>query len=54
MANNRFAKQGLGSVRRDWNVLRAVRRFRNQGQGPSWEYYLSNTRNGKVKYTGVR
>jgi hypothetical protein len=54
MANNKFSKAGLGSVRRDWNVLRAVRRFRGQSLGPSWEEYVRSTQRGRVRYSGKK
>ena len=51
---NKFSKAGLGSVRRDWNVLRAVRRFRGQSLGPSWEEYVRSTQRGRVRYSGKK
>ena len=47
----RFEKLGLSSVRRDWNVLKAVRKFRGNG-APSWPQYLTATNKGRKKYSG--
>ena len=44
-----FAKQGLSAVRRDWSVLKAVRKFRGSS-APSWSEYLRVTRRGRVDY----
>lgn len=49
----RYASQGLGGVRRDFNVLRAVRRYRGQPQ-PTWNEYLRGTRSGRTTYQGLR
>lgn len=47
--SGKYASQGLSQVRRDFNVLKAVRKFRGQSH-PSWEEYLRVTRRGLRTY----
>jgi hypothetical protein len=44
-----YQRQGLSSVRRDYNVLSAVRRFRGQS-APSWTEYVRTTQRGSKRY----
>jgi len=48
-----YQAQGLGTVRRDWNVLKAVRRYRGQS-APTWTQYLTNTQKGRVKFSATK
>jgi hypothetical protein len=52
--SGKFAAQGLSQVRRDWSVMRAVRRHRGSAAGPSWEEYLRNTNRGRTRYSGTK
>lgn len=44
-----YQKAGLSGVRRDYNVLKAVRRFRGQS-APSWPDYVRTTQRGSKRY----
>lgn len=46
-----YQKSGLSSVRRDWNVLKAVRRYRGTA-APTWTQYLAGTNRGRTQYRG--
>ena len=48
-----FARQGLSSVRRDWSVLIAVRKFRGRS-APSWDEYVRNTNRGRRDYSAKK
>ena len=48
-----YQRQGLSSVRRDYNVLSAVRRFRGQS-APSWTEYLRGTQRGRIGYSAKK
>ena len=49
-SRGQYQKQGLSSVRRDYNVLKAVRKYRGQS-APSWAEYLRGTGRGRRKYS---
>ena len=47
----KFQKQGQSQLRQQWNVLKAVRKTRNQ-RAPTWEDYQRKTKNGRRDYDG--
>jgi hypothetical protein len=47
MAKGTYQAKGLSALRRRWNVLRAVHRYRNQPLGPSWNSYVRSTEGGR-------
>lgn len=47
MAKGPYASKGLSALRRRWNVLRAVHRFRREPLGPSWDSYKRLTEGGR-------
>ena len=47
MAKGIYQAKGLSALRRRWNVLRAVHRYRNQPLGPSWTSYVRATEGGR-------
>ncbi len=50
MKKGPYQAKGLSKLRRRWNVLRAVRRFRKQPLGPSWESYVRTTQSGRKEF----
>lgn len=52
MKKGEYQAKGLSALRRRWNVLRAVHRFRKQALGPSWESYVRMTEHGRKSLGG--
>jgi hypothetical protein len=49
-----FKAKGLSALRRRWNVLRAVHRFRREPLGPSWDTYVRATQGGRKEFGGKK
>ena len=44
-----YQKSGQSALRQNWNVLKAVRRFRGTA-APTWAEYVKSTNNGRKDY----
>lgn len=52
MSKGPYRSKGLSALRRRWNVLRAVHRYRKEPLGPSWSAYQRMTEGGRKTLGG--